>query len=165
MASKKQTMPRAAAGVDEIRVLVRNRRAFHDYEISDRLEAGLVLVGSEVKSLRDAKASLAEGFIEIRVGEAWLVGAQINEYPWANQFNHDPKRPRKLLLHREELARLEVKTSQRGFTLVPLSIYLKGGRIKLELGVARGKKQFEKRESKKQAEAKREIQQELRRRR
>jgi SsrA-binding protein len=163
MAKTKQAAGRA--GNDEVRVLVRNRRALHDYEISDRLEAGMVLVGSEVKSLRESKASLAQGYVEIRGGEAWLVGAQINEYPWANQFNHDPVRPRKLLLHRDELARLDIKVSQRGFTIVPLSIYLKGGRIKLELGVGRGKKQFEKRESKKAAEATREIEQEIRRRR
>ena len=162
MSKAKQT---AARDGGEVRVLVRNRRAFYDYEIAERLEAGMVLVGSEVKSLRESKASLGEGYVEIRDGEAWLVGAQINEYPWANQFNHEPKRPRKLLLKRDELHRLEIKTSQRGFTLVPLSIYLKGGRIKLEIGVARGKKKFEKRESKKEAEAAREIQQELRRRR
>jgi SsrA-binding protein len=163
MAKTKQAAARA--GGDEVRVLVRNRRALHDYEISDCVEAGMVLVGSEVKSLRESQASLGEGHIEIRHGEAWLVGAQINEYPWANQFNHDPKRPRKLLLHRDEIARLDIKASQRGFTLVPLSIYLKGGRIKLEIGVGRGKKKFEKRESKKEAEATREIEQAMRRRR
>lgn len=159
--AKKQKAP-AHSGA---RVLVRNRRAFYDYEIEDRLEAGAALVGSEVKSLREAKASLKEAYIEIRNGEAWLVGARINEYPWANQFNHEPLRPRKLLLRRDELKQLEVKTSQRGFTLVPLSIYLKSGKIKVEVGVARGKKKYEKRESKKAAEAEREIQQELRRRR
>ena len=159
---KRKPQPGTQNGV---RVLVRNRRAFHDYDVSDRVEAGLSLVGSEVKSLRESKASLAEGHVEIRRGEAWLVGAQINEYPWANQFNHEPKRPRKLLLHRGELKRLEIKASQRGFTLVPLSIYLKNGKIKLELGVAKGKKKFEKREASKEAEAQREIQQAMRRRR
>ncbi len=162
MGKTKQSGPTTAGGV---RVLVRNRRAFYDYEIDERLEAGIALVGSEVKSLREAKASLGEGYVEIRKGEAYLVGARVNEYPWANQFNHDPMRVRKLLLHRDELRRLEAKTTLRGYTLVPLAVYLKNGKIKLEIGVARGKKKYEKRESKKEAEASREIQQALRRRR
>lgn len=139
------------------RLLLRNKRGSYDYEITERLEAGMVLVGSEVKSLRESKGSLTEGYIVLRKGEAWLVGAQINEYPWANQFNHDPTRDRKLLLHKQEIAKLATKVSQKGFTLVPLQIYLKGGRIKLELGVGRGKREFEKRDSKREAEAKREI--------
>lgn len=162
MAKSKPKAPSSATG--DVRVLVRNRRAFYDFEVAERLEAGMALVGSEVKSLRESKASLAEGYVEIRGGEAWLVGAQINEYPWANQFNHEPRRARKLLLRRDELRRLEVKTSQRGFTLIPLMVYLKNGKIKLEVGVARGKKKYEKRAAKKEAEAAREIQQELRRR-
>lgn len=156
---------KASPGEGGRRVLLRNRRAFYDFEIEDRLEAGLALAGSEVKSLRESKASLQEAYVEIRRGEAWLVGARVNEYPWANQFNHDPDRPRKLLLKRSELRRLEIVTAQRGFTLVPLSLYLKDGKIKLEVGVARGKRKYEKREAKKAAEADREIQQELRRRR
>jgi SsrA-binding protein len=142
---------------DEVKILIRNRRAFHDYDITDRLEAGLSLVGSEVKSLRDQRASIGEGFIEIRDRQAWLVGVTINEYPWANQFNHDPLRRRRLLLHKREIAKLDVKVAQKGYTLVPLAIYLKAGRIKLELGVARGKRQYEKREATKAAEAKREV--------
>src|SRR5690606_34030414 len=97
------------------------------------IEAGVVLVGSEVKSLRESKASIADGYVDIRNGEAWLVGVTINEYPWANQFNHDPGRDRKLLLHRREIQRLAIKTQQRGFTLIPLSIYLKDGKIKVAL--------------------------------
>ena len=137
--------------------LVRNKRAFHDFDISERIEAGLSLVGSEVKSLRDQRAVISDGYVEIRGGEAWLVNVQINPYPWANQFNHDPLRRRKLLLKRQEIDKLDVKSSQRGFTLIPLALYLKNGKIKLELGVAKGKRQFEKREASREAEARREI--------
>jgi len=149
----------------ERKILVRNRKALHDYEISERFEAGLLLVGSEVKSLRESHASIAEGFVEIRGGEAWLVAAQIEEYPWANQFNHEPTRRRKLLLHKQEIVKLAKLSEQKGMTLLPLSIYLKGGTIKLEVAVGRGKKQYEKRESKKTAEAKREIDRAMVRRR
>lgn len=149
---------------DEQRVLVRNRKATHDYAISETFEAGIQLVGSEVKSLRDSHASIGEGFVEIRGGEAWLVNVQIEEYPWANQFNHEPTRRRKLLLNRQEIDKLEKLSEQKGYTLLPLSIYLKGGRIKVEVAAARGKKQYEKRESKKEAEAKREIDRAMRQR-
>jgi len=150
---------------DGRKVLVRNRRALHDYTITERVEAGIALVGSEVKSLRDAKASIAEGYVEFKNGEAWLAGIQINEYPWANRWNHEPGRTRKLLLHRREIDKLRARVEQKGFTLIPLSLYLKGGRIKVELGVAKGRREFEKRDAKKEAVAKREIDQELRRRR
>jgi SsrA-binding protein len=150
---------------DGIKVLVRNRRAHHDYDIEETLEAGISLVGSEVKSLRDQRASIAEGHIAIRGGEAWLVGAQIQEYPWAHQRTHAPLRERKLLLHRREINKLDTALTQRGYTLVPLALYLKKGHIKLELGVARGKRQYEKRESKKEAEAQREIDRAMIRRR
>jgi SsrA-binding protein len=157
---------RPKAKVDgEIKVLVRNRRALHDYAIEERLEAGLVLLGSEVKSLREARATLTDAHVVLRGGEAWLVNLQINEYPWANRFNHDVKRERKLLLHRRELARLDTRINQRGYTVVPLSLYLKGGRVKAELAVGRGKREYEKRESSRERDARREIEQALRRRR
>lgn len=140
-----------------LKVLVRNRKARHDYSIEETHEAGLSLVGSEVKSLRDSKASLQEAHIAVRRGELWLVGAQINEYPWANQFNHDPTRDRKLLMHKREILKLAVKVEQRGYTLVPLSIYLKDGRIKLELGLAVGRKTYEKRQAKREQEDRREM--------
>jgi SsrA-binding protein len=149
----------------ERKVLVRNRKALHEYEISETYEAGVQLLGSEVKSLRASHASINEGFVELRRGEAWLVGVQIEEYPWANQFNHEPTRRRKLLLHRQELGKLAKLTDQKGMTLVPLAIYLKGGKIKVEVAVGKGKRQYEKRESKKEAEAKREIDREMNRRR
>ncbi len=154
----------AKASEDAIKVLIRNRKALHDYAIEDRLEAGIALTGSEVKSLRDQRASLAEGYVTVRGGEAWLVAVQINEYPWAHQQNHEPTRERKLLLHRREIGKLDTRLSQKGYSAVPLAIYLKNGRIKVEVGVGRGKRQFEKRETVKEAEAKREIDRALRRR-
>jgi SsrA-binding protein len=156
----KRKKPKATTA-DGVKVLVRNKRALHDYQIHERFEAGMVLEGSEVKSLREARASLAEGFAEIRNGEAWLLDVQIKEYPWANQFNHEPKRPRKLLLNKHEIKKLAIKTQQRGFTLVPLSIYLKNGRMKVELALATGKRQYEKRQAAKEAMDKREIQRAL----
>lgn len=162
--SAKAGKPGKKRDQDGVKVLVRNRRAHHDYDIEETLEAGISLVGSEVKSLRDQRASIAEGHIAIRGGEAWLVGVQIQEYPWAHQRTHAPLRERKLLLHRREISKLDTALTQRGYTLVPLSFYLKNGHIKLELGVARGKRQYEKRESKKEAEAQREIDRAMRRR-
>lgn len=138
-------------------LLVRNKRAWHDYEIAERFEAGLVLVGSEVKSLRDKRATLAQGYVEVRAGEAWLVGATINEYPWANQFNHEPARRRKLLLHRAEIRKLATMVDQRGYSAVPLAMYLLRGRVKLLVGVGRGRRHYEKREAKKESDAQREI--------
>lgn len=138
-------------------MLVRNRRALHDYQIDETIEAGIVLVGSEVKSLREAHGNLNDAYAEIRNDEVWLNNAQIQEYPWANQFNHEPTRPRKLLLHKREIRRLAIKTQQRGFTLIPLAIYLNEGKIKVELGLAEGKKLYEKREATREAEAQRDI--------
>lgn len=162
---KPQKSKAKPAGEPVIKVLARNRRATHDYQIEDRLEAGLVLTGSEVKSLRDQKVSIQEGFVTIRGGEAYLVNAQILEYPQAHQQNHEPTRERKLLLHRREIAKLDTKLVQKGYSLVPMSIYIKNSRIKLEIGVGRGKKQYEKRESVKEAEAKREIDRAMNRKR
>ena len=110
------------------------------------------------------RASLAEGYVTVRGGQAWLVGVQINEYPWAHQQNHAPTRERKLLLHRREIGKLDSKLTLKGYSAVPLAIYLKNGRIKIEIGIGRGKKQYEKRETVKEAEAKREIDRALRRR-
>jgi SsrA-binding protein len=141
----------------EKKVLVRHRKARHDYEIEATWEAGMALVGSEVKSLREAHAVISDAYAELRGGEVWLVNAKIEPYPWANQFNHEPTRPRKLLLHRQEIHRLSVKLRDTGYTLVPTEIYLKHGKIKIEIGLGRGKKQFEKRDSKRKQEAQREI--------
>ena len=142
---------------DDRKVLARNKKARHDFQIDDTLEAGIVLVGSEVKSLREAQASLVDAYCAIRNGELWLLQAQISPYPWANQFNHEPRRERKLLAHKQEIKRLASKVREKGYTLIPTEIYLKKGRIKVEVALARGKRQFEKRQSKRAAEAQREM--------
>lgn len=154
MAKNKRTQTAIPEGAT---VLVRNRRALHDYEVHEVMEVGVVLLGSEVKSLRDAHANLSDAYAEIHSDEAWLFNAQINEYPWANQFNHEPTRRRKLLLHKQEIRRLAIKTQQRGLTLIPLAVYLKEGKIKIELALATGKKMFEKRDSNRETEAQRDI--------
>jgi len=149
---------------EEIKVVSTNRKASHEFEIHDRFEAGIVLLGSEVKSLRDAKVVLTDGWAHVERGEAWLEGMTINEYPWANRFNHEPKRKRKLLLNRHEIEKISDKTKLRGYTLIPLSIYFKKGKVKVELGLATHKKQHDKREASKKADAQREIDRATRRR-
>jgi SsrA-binding protein len=141
----------------DVKVVCRNKRAFHEYEISDTLECGLVLTGTEVKSLREGSAMLEDAYAKIEGGEVWLLGSDIPEYSMGNRMNHKPKRPRKLLLHRREIAKFAEKASQRGFTLVPLKIYFKGSHAKVELAVARGKQLHDKRQSQKKADAQREI--------
>lgn len=142
---------------ESIKNICRNKRAFHEYTISDRLECGIVLTGTEVKSLREGSANLEDAYARIDNGEVWLIGSDIPEYTMGNRMNHKPKRPRKLLLHRREIEKFAGKATQRGFTLVPLRMYFKRGRAKVELGVARGKQQHDKRQDKKKAEAQREI--------
>ena len=137
--------------------ICRNRRALHDYEIIDRIECGIVLVGTEVKSLRDGHASLDDAYAKLEDGEIWLIGSDIPEYAMGNRMNHKPKRPRKLLLHRREINKFAGKASERGYTLVPLRMYFKQGRAKVELAVARGKQQYDKRQALKKADAQREI--------
>ena len=142
---------------DGLKVICRNRRAFHEYHIHDTLECGLVLTGTEVKSLREGSGSLEDAYAKIDGGEVWLLGSDIPEYSMGNRMNHKPKRPRKLLLHRREIGKFAGKASQRGFTLVPLKIYFKGSHAKVELAVARGKALYDKREAAKKADAQREI--------
>jgi SsrA-binding protein len=149
----------------EIRVVARNRRATHDYDILDRLECGIVLVGTEVKSLRAGHAQLEYAYAHIDQGEVWLNNCEIPEYAMGNRQNHKPKRVRKLLLHRREIARFADKATQRGFTLVPLALYFKDGRAKVELAVAKGRQVHDKREALKQKDAKREIQRAMAQRR
>src|SRR6478609_8574694 len=150
-------MAKKDKSVDGIQVVARNRRASHEYELTERLECGLVLVGTEVKSLRDGHCSLDGSYAKIEDGELWLIDCEIPEYAMGNQLNHKPKRERKLLLHRRELAKFAGKASERGFTLVPTSVYFKNGRAKVEVAVARGKQLHDKRESLKTAEAKRDM--------
>jgi SsrA-binding protein len=145
-------------------VIAQNRSARHEYEVLDSLECGIVLVGSEVKSLRKGKVSLEEAYGRIKGDEVWLVGCDIPEYFEASRFNHDPKRPRKLLLHRREIRKFAGKAYEKGFTLVPLKLYFKEGRAKLLLGVCRGKKLYDKRETLKKATMQRDIDRAMRRR-
>ena len=142
---------------DGIKLICRNKRAFHDYLIADTLECGLVLKGTEVKSLREGTANLEDSYAKIEDGEVWLIGSDIPEYTMGNRLNHKPKRPRKLLLHRREIEKFADKASQRGFTLVPLRMYFKEGRAKVEIGVARGKQLYDKRQDQKKAQAQREM--------
>lgn len=142
--------------------LAQNRRATFEYEILERLEAGIVLKGSEVKSMRDSKISLAESYAQFEGEELFLLGAHVAEFPMAHRRNHEPLRPRKLLLHRRQLDRLHEAVQQAGMTLVILQIYLKDGRIKAELGLARGKKVHDKRASIKDREQQREVRRAMR---
>lgn len=132
---------------DEEKNLLTNRAAFHEYHILDKYEAGIVLSGTEVKSIRAGQIQLKESYVGVRDGEAWLFNAHISPYLYGNRENHDPVRTRKLLLHRREIERLEQQTTIKGMTLVVTRVYLKGGRVKLEIGVARGKKLYDKRET------------------
>ena len=146
-------------------LVVDNRRARHDYHLLERIEAGLVLTGTEVKSLRDGRASLQQAYADLRGDEAWLVGAHIAVYDQGNIANHDPDRDRKLLLHRKEIASLAGKVTQRGLTLVPTKLYFKNGRVKVELALARGKEQRDKRRDLAKREADRQMERALKSRR
>jgi SsrA-binding protein len=148
-----------------VKIVCRNRRAFHEYTIEDTLECGIVLTGTEVKSLREGVGGLEEAYAKIEDGEVWLIGSDIPEYSMGNRMNHKPKRPRKLLMHRREIAKFAGKASQRGFTLVPLKMYFKDGRAKVELAVARGKQLHDKRQAAKKADAQKEIRRTLSERR
>jgi len=140
-----------------------NRRAFHDYFIDEKYEAGMALTGSEVKSMRDGRANLRDGFVRIDGSEAWLENVHISPYAEANLLNHDPMRPRKLLLHRKEISTLIGKVRQKGYTLIPLRMYFTRNHAKVEIGLARGKRQFDKREAIAERDAKREIARAMRR--
>jgi SsrA-binding protein len=153
-----------ATGQDRT-IIARNRRARHDYQIEDVVEAGLVLTGTEVKSLRAGRASLTDGFGQISDGEIWLMGVHIPEYTQGTWTNHEPRRPRKLLLHRKEIDKLASKTAERGLTIVPLALYFRDGRVKVELALARGKRTYDKRHDLAQRDAAREVDRALRRRR
>lgn len=148
----------------EGRTLVANRRARFSYEIQETMEAGISLMGTEVKSIRDGQANIKEAYADIRGGEVFLVGAHISPYEQGNLNNHEPLRERRLLLKANEIKRLVGKVQEKGLTLVPLRLYLKGRLIKLELGVGRGKKLYDKRETIKQRDQEREVERELSRR-
>ena len=139
------------------KLICQNRKAWHEYFSEDRFEAGMVLLGTEVKSLRDGKASLGDSYAKIKEGEIFLVDAHINPYGHANRFNHDPLRPRKLLLHKTEIRRLIGKVQEKGLTLIPLRLYFSDGKAKVELGLAKGKKLFDKRETLKRKAVERDM--------
>jgi SsrA-binding protein len=150
---------------DGERIVTVNRKARHDYEILETYEAGLVLIGSEVKSLRAGRVNLKDSFARVDRGEAYLVNAHISPYEAASRFGHEPERTRKLLLHRAQIDKLAGKVNERGLTVVPLKIYFKNGRAKVELGLGRGKKAYDKRESIKRREMQREADRAIRTRR
>lgn len=144
-------------GREGVKIVAQNRAASYNYHLLDKLEAGLVLVGTEVKTLREGKATLREAYADIRGGEAWLVNCHIPEYQPGGPRNHDPLRARKLLLNRREIDRLVIQTQQKGMTVVPLKIYFRDGIAKCELALAKGKKFHDRREAERQKEAKREA--------
>ena len=145
-----------------VKVIALNRRARHDYEILESFEAGLALVGSEVKSLRAGRADLKDAYGLIEGGEAWLLGVHISPYQFARDGGHDPERTRKLLMHRREIERVRGKLDQKGLTLIPLRLYFKEGKAKVEMGLAKGKAQYDKRETLKRRQAEREMQRAMR---
>jgi len=144
--------------------IAQNKKARHDYHIEDTYEAGLVLTGTEVKSLREGRASLVDGFVDIDRGEAWLHGVHIPEYLQGTWTNHTARRKRKLLLHRDEIEKIDRRVSEKGLTVVPLSLYFSDGRAKVEIALARGKKEWDKRQSIAERTAKREVEVEVGRR-
>lgn len=145
-----------------VKVVASNPKAFHDYFIEDRYEAGIVLTGSEIKSVREGRVNLRDSFVLIKDGEAWLMDAHIAPYKQAGRENHDPRRPRKLLLHRYQINRLMGKVKEKGYTIVPLQMYIKGRWAKVEIALARGKKQYDKRRAIAEREAERKIRRALR---
>lgn len=144
--------------------IVLNRRARHEYAVEETLEAGLVLTGTEIKSIRAGRVNLVDAYARIERGEAWLIGAHIAPYEQGNRYNHEPRRTRKLLLHKDQIAELVGLTQAKGQTLVPLRLYIRDGRAKLELGVARGKKTHDKRRSIAERDQRRELERELKER-
>ena len=145
------------AAAEEVKVLARNKRARHEYHVDETLEAGLVLAGSEVKSIRAGKVTLVDAFADIDRGEAWLHQMEIGVYTFSHARNHEPRRKRKLLLHRREIDRLVGKIREKSYTLVPLSLYEKKGRVKAEIALVHGKQSWDKREDSKKRESQREI--------
>jgi len=146
------------------KLITSNRKARHDYHILETVEAGMVLTGTEVKSLRDGKASLAEAYARVENDEVWLVSAHIPEYTHGNRTNHEPTRARKLLLHRKEIERIRGKTQEKGLTVVPLRLYWRRGRAKIELALVKGKREYDRREDVAKREANREMDRALSRR-
>lgn len=146
---------------DEITDVVRNKKARFEYEILDTFEAGIALKGTEVKSIRQKKVSIQEAYAKIKNGEVFIVGMNISVYEMGNRFNHEPLRERKLLMHKQEIKRLTGKLNEKGYTLVPLSLYFKKGRVKIELGLARGKTTYDKKRTIQERDMKRDMQRDI----
>lgn len=161
--AKKKTNKAVDRAHDNERAIALNRRARYEYEVLDSLECGIALVGSEVKSLRGGKMSLEEAFGRVKDDEVWLIGCDIPEYPQASLLNHEPKRPRKLLLHRREIHKFADRAKEQGLTLIPLKMYFNKGRVKVLMGLCRGRKKHDKREAIKKRESQRDIGRALRR--
>ncbi len=150
-------MAKANSQTENIKIVAQNKKAYHDYEIAEKFEAGMVLLGTEVKSLREGRAQLKDSYAKVKKNEVFVYGLHISPYTHASYDNHDPERIRKLLLHASEIKRLLGKTQERGFSLIPLKIYFRDGKAKLEIALARGKKEYDKRESIKRKEENREL--------
>ncbi|MCQ2981152.1 MAG: SsrA-binding protein SmpB [Treponemataceae bacterium] len=146
------------------KLIAQNKKARFNYSVEDSIECGIALEGTEVKSFKNAQISFPDAFAEIINGEVWVKGLHISEYVYSSIFNHNPDRPKKLLLHRDQIKRLERKTLEKGYTLIPLDFYLKNGRVKVNLGLCKGKKQFDKRADIKERDVKRDMQREFRKR-
>jgi SsrA-binding protein len=149
----------------DIKVVATNRKATHDFSLEERFEAGLVLLGTEIKAIRAGQANLREGYVQLRNGELYLVNTHISTYEPAGQNSHDPLRARKLLMHRKEITKIATRLNERGFTLIPLKIYLKHGRAKIEIALARGKRQYDKRQAIAERDSQRQIERTLKGRR
>ena len=153
---------RNKAAADALHMIARNKKALHEYEVLDSFEAGIVLTGTEVKALRAGRASLVDGWVELEGGEAWLQGVNIPEYSQGTWNNHAPKRKRKLLLHKQEIGKLWQRTREKGLTVVPLELYFLGGRAKVKIALARGKAEWDKRETLRRRQDEREAQRAMR---
>lgn len=147
-----------------IKQIAKNKKAFFNYIVEESIECGVVLQGTEVKSVKDGKMSFPDAFAEIKDNEVWLKNFNISEYVYSSIFNHKPDRPKKLLLHKDEIKRLKRKTEEKGYTLIPLEFYLKNGRLKIKLGICKGKKVFDKRAAIKEKDIQRDVQRQLRER-
>ena len=157
MAKQKNDAPKSAPGQAAVKMVTVNRQAYHDYEVERTIEAGISLVGTEIKSIREGRVNLRGSYALARNGELWLENAHIAVYEHGNRYNHEPTRNRKLLLHRREINQLLSRVEQKGLTLIPLKLYLKGGKAKIELGLCRGKKLYDKRDAIAERDSKREI--------
>ena len=146
---------------DSVKLIANNKKAYHDFFIEDKFEAGIALFGTEIKSIRMGKCSIKESYIEINKGEAFVIGMNISPYEKGNIFNKDPLRTRKLLLHKYEIEKLLGKTSEKGYTIMPLQVYLKDGKAKVEIGLAKGKKLYDKRESIAKKDQRRDLEREF----